>query len=219
MRPFTAYDLKLLINKGIHDIVKPAWIEDSVASGKLVPLSKKYACVVQRIISLLNLTRYFFHATARRQETAEYNEGADSDTAMDDGPVTAGPSAQANDSETEDDDSDTEGKAQLKEEQLEDPSLAEWFIISDDKKAPPPAANANDSETEPDSDNADVADEGEDHWDDEYVHVSQEGKEEVKEAVKEEVKEEVKAEEMEDVKMGEDPQAMEYDQEKIFRHL
>lgn len=142
---------------------------------------------------------------------------------MDDGPVTAGPSAQANDSQTEDDDSDAEDKAQVKEEQPEDPSLAEWFTISDDKKAPAPAANANDSETEPDSDNADVADEGEDHWDDEYVHVSQEGKEEVKEEVKEEGKEEVlekfKAEEMEDVKMGEDAQAMEYDQEKIFRHL
>ncbi|KAF9499593.1 ATP-dependent DNA ligase [Pleurotus eryngii] len=199
----TPYDLKLLVNKGVHDIVTPAWIEDSVANGKLVPLSKKY----------------FFHATARRQETAEYNEGADSDTTMDDGPVTAGPSAQASHSETEDDDSDSEDKAQVKEEQPEDPSLAEWFTISDDKKAPAPAANANDSETEPDSDNADVADEGEDHWDDEYVHVSLEGKEETKEEVKEEVPENLKAEEMEDVKMGEDAQAMEYDQEKIFRHL
>ena len=36
-----AYDLKLLIDKGIHDIVKPGWVKESVGLGELVPLRKK----------------------------------------------------------------------------------------------------------------------------------------------------------------------------------
>jgi DNA ligase-4 len=47
----------MIMNKGIHDIIRPQWIFDSIASGELVPMSRKY----------------FFHATAERMESGEYN--------------------------------------------------------------------------------------------------------------------------------------------------
>ena len=36
-----AYDLKLIINKDNHDVVKPQWVRDCVAKEVLVPLRKK----------------------------------------------------------------------------------------------------------------------------------------------------------------------------------
>jgi len=38
---FVAYDIKLLIDKGNVDIIRPQWIRDSIARGELVPLKKK----------------------------------------------------------------------------------------------------------------------------------------------------------------------------------
>lgn len=37
-----AYDLKLLIDKGIYDVLKPAWIIDSIELGHTAPFQKKY---------------------------------------------------------------------------------------------------------------------------------------------------------------------------------
>jgi hypothetical protein len=37
-----AYDLKLLIDKGIYDVLKPNWVTDSIALGQHVPFRKKY---------------------------------------------------------------------------------------------------------------------------------------------------------------------------------
>jgi hypothetical protein len=40
--PHAAYDLKILINSGEHDILKPSWIQDCVRRGELVPMRKRY---------------------------------------------------------------------------------------------------------------------------------------------------------------------------------
>ncbi len=42
---FSAYDIKLIMNKDICDIIRPQWILDCVAQGEIVPLTKK--CVPQ----------------------------------------------------------------------------------------------------------------------------------------------------------------------------
>lgn len=40
-RCFAAYDIKLLIDKGNVDIIRPQWIVNCIARGELVPLKKK----------------------------------------------------------------------------------------------------------------------------------------------------------------------------------
>lgn len=37
-----AYDIKMIMNKGIIDIIRPEWIKDSVTKGELMPFKKKY---------------------------------------------------------------------------------------------------------------------------------------------------------------------------------
>lgn len=37
-----AYDLKLVMDKGVCDIIRPQWILDCVANEKILPLTKKY---------------------------------------------------------------------------------------------------------------------------------------------------------------------------------
>jgi hypothetical protein len=39
---FAAYDLKLLLDKGIYDVLKPRWITDSITLGHPAPFKKKY---------------------------------------------------------------------------------------------------------------------------------------------------------------------------------
>lgn len=38
-----AYDLKLLIEKGIYDVLRPNWVTDSIALGHPAPFRKKYS--------------------------------------------------------------------------------------------------------------------------------------------------------------------------------
>ena len=59
-----AYDIKLIMDKGVFDIIRPQWLFDSISNKELVPMSEKY----------------FFHATAERMESEEYrNEDGDLD--------------------------------------------------------------------------------------------------------------------------------------------
>ncbi|KAL0953630.1 hypothetical protein HGRIS_004835 [Hohenbuehelia grisea] len=214
----TPYDIQLLINKGIFDIIKPQWVHDSIAKGKLALLTEKY----------------FFFATPARTQTAEYLAGAREDSPMDEDSKApapeAGPSVTA-DSETEDDDDENVPKP--KEEPLEDSSLAEWFKV-DDKKTPSsnkhlPLDNS-DTETDEDSDNADVADDGGDGetLGDEWLKIEASGALDETQATTSETNTDgylqanskgKEIEKSEDVKMGEDADAMEYDQELIFKHL
>ena len=41
-----AYDIRLLVNKGTVDIVRPQWVLDCVARDELVPLKKRYVIKV-----------------------------------------------------------------------------------------------------------------------------------------------------------------------------
>ena len=36
-----AYDLKLMIDKGKYDVVRPSWVEDSITLGRCAPFRKK----------------------------------------------------------------------------------------------------------------------------------------------------------------------------------
>lgn len=37
-----AYDIKSIMDKGLHDIIRPQWIIDCVAASEKVAMSKKY---------------------------------------------------------------------------------------------------------------------------------------------------------------------------------
>ncbi|KZV67055.1 DNA ligase 4 [Peniophora sp. CONT] len=216
----TPYDIKMIMNKDVHDIIRPQWLLDCVAAGERLPLKKKY----------------FFHATDERENHREYrllergdvegsdteSEGEDDDEpadAMQDSPPPPSRSAAASPHDT-----------QMTEEEdvISDPSLQDWFAVRDGREVPG-GGNDEDSATDPESDNDDTRDE-EDDWfgvqtpdtldddvpnavsqldvgsqktiDDDFINVSQEH-----------------APIDEDVKMGESDDAMTYDEERIFTHL
>ncbi|KAH6915882.1 DNA ligase 4 [Coprinopsis sp. MPI-PUGE-AT-0042] len=196
------YDLKLVINKGVNDVIKPLWIQHSIEQGAPAPFHKKY----------------FFHATESRMDTDEYQEEAeDEDEAgpSGTGPVVneQAPAAPADDNSGTEDDEEQEPK--VKEE---DPDLDGWFKV-DDRRSPTlsSADVADDSATENDSDNDDVKEEEDPDLDDWF---------QVKDADTKEAnppQTEVGMEEADDadgdVKMGETDDAMHYDPDAIFRHL
>ncbi|GLB41800.1 putative DNA ligase [Lyophyllum shimeji] len=188
------YDLKLLIDKGIHDVIKPEWITDSIVLGHLAPFSKKY----------------FFHASNARLETDEYNENEgtdDEETACallpavhvkPEFPPSAIP------------------PPVVKEERPEemDPALAEWFKIDRAAREEEDVKKDPDTATDEDSDNADVAEDDEDVDLDEWFSVK-------KPSMEQESAEEIQTPALQDVevKMGESEAAMVYDQDLIFEHL
>nr|Q7Z7W5.1 RecName: Full=DNA ligase 4; AltName: Full=DNA ligase IV; AltName: Full=Polydeoxyribonucleotide synthase [ATP] 4 [Coprinopsis cinerea]BAC76766.1 DNA ligase IV [Coprinopsis cinerea]BAD93669.1 DNA ligase IV [Coprinopsis cinerea] len=199
----TPYDLKLVIDKGIHDVIKPSWITDSVTLGEPAPFKKKY----------------FFHATEERKYADEYNE----DDGEEEGAV---PSADEQErdvksgtvepgSETEDE--DEEQAPEIKEEQ--DGELHEWLKVDDRKSPALPAHDEEDSVTEDDSDNADVADEEEPDLDD-WFQVKGETEDEGAGALATASRHRETTPDVDgDVKMGESEEAMDYDPDVIFKHL
>ncbi|KAF6761657.1 DNA ligase 4 [Ephemerocybe angulata] len=222
----TPYDLKLVIDRGLHDVIKPAWITDSIKKGEPVPFRK----------------RYFFHATDARmiEDDSSDDEGdenvkanADDDgnssvTEDEDGVDAAGPlgaAPQAGASKVgADRDRRVGSEAAPKEEEddaLLNGPLAEWFKV-DAKDAnegsPPGRDNPEDSETENDSDNADVAghEEVEEADLDDWFQVRDAGTREPV-ASASNIEEEKTMDE--DVKMGETEEAMDYDPDVIFKHL
>ncbi|KAH7914811.1 ATP dependent DNA ligase domain-containing protein [Hygrophoropsis aurantiaca] len=141
----TPYDIKLLINKGTIDIVKPQWILDCAAREEIVPLRKKY----------------FFHASIDRQVSSEWNEDDDEDISM------------ADDTIKQDSKMTTaHGSETPKEEPVEiDPALADWFKV--DTKSIPLEDSDTETETDADSVNDDVYSEGND--DDDWFKVASSG--------------------------------------------
>jgi len=123
---------------------------------------------------------------------------------------------------------ESEAAPAVKEEKM-DPELAEWFKVDEEQVPGTPRWHEDDgnddSVTEDDSDNEDVA--GEPHQDGDLddwmmvkpgdhggdVQASSKASGKEPEKVETDVKIET------DVKMGESEDAMEYDQESIFRHL
>ncbi|RDB23717.1 DNA ligase 4 [Hypsizygus marmoreus] len=193
----TPYDLKLLIDKGIYDIIKPEWITESITLGKLAPFRKKY----------------FFHPSRARAETDEYNGGEASEEEDASAPV----ASTSNLSQSP--------VPPVKEEEPEvemDPALADWFNI--DTSHEQDIKNEPESATDNDSDNADVADEDQDVDLDDWFSVKQPsaGEVQAKEPGLSSKDGEAGSRTHDgfvDIKMGESESAMEYDQEYIFKHL
>ncbi|KAG6812748.1 hypothetical protein H0H92_000794 [Tricholoma furcatifolium] len=191
----TPYDLKLLIDKDMCDVLRPEWVIDSVENANLAPLLKKY----------------FFHATTERVDNNDFAEEENEDEKA---------SMSIKPEEDEGNSSSLQAKEEsptpsVKEEQTDevDPALAEWLKLDLEKE--------NDdvkyeSVTDADSDNADVA--GEDDDFDYWFSVKKTSTEPATELHPTEP-ESSTAISPTDVKMGESDNAMEYDQDMIFRHL
>ncbi|KAI0766955.1 DNA ligase 4 [Trametes elegans] len=202
----TPYDIKLIVNKGVCDIIRPQWILDCVAQEEIVPLTKKY----------------FFHATARRKETDEYGmEDSDTEEEPDE---EGGPSQSMAPPVSRKSSSPSHAESSPEDKVEADPSLAEWFDVGG-KPLPLSGARRVDSETEsetepePDSDNEDVEPEPEvgAEGDDDWEQVERES------GSSQPANEEVGCVRCGDAAsaagMGEDASAMHYDEERIFKHL
>ncbi|KAF8551211.1 ATP-dependent DNA ligase [Imleria badia] len=146
------YDIKMLVNKGTVDIVRPQWVLDCVARDELVPLKK----------------RYFFHASDDRQMSAEYNERDSEDEEMDD-EVQARSRAQDASLNIPAAPEGIEPKVEPAEDV--DPALADWLSVD-----PRQTVTDDDSATEPESD-ADSVNDDIDKDTDEWIAVEPSGSE------------------------------------------
>ncbi|KAI0793877.1 DNA ligase 4 [Fomes fomentarius] len=204
----TPYDLKLIMNKDVCDVIRPQWVLDCVAQEEIVPLTKKY----------------FFHATSARRETNEYNAG-DSDT-EEEHSQPASPIASDSRSSTLGQRASSEEKEQARQSQI-DPSMAEWFDIGAKSHTATSQESETESETEPepdepepDSENEDVKPEAETEAgfdDDDWERIEKESDTQSQPNASD-IKGKVKDEDN-DVRMGETDDAMHYDEEHIFKHL
>ena len=129
----TPYDLKLLINKGTVDVIKPKWIYDSVARGKLVPM-----------------TKYLFHATEERRLDPDFEHIED--TTKEDKPNIDEISAFGDDAV----DAKAHG-SKIKEEINGDDDSGSWFKVTAD--GDDAEASHTESETDKDSANNNVVSE------------------------------------------------------------
>ncbi|KAJ3559037.1 hypothetical protein NM688_g581 [Phlebia brevispora] len=150
----TPYDIKLIMDKDVHSIIRPEWIKDCIAKDALVPLTKKY----------------FFHATTARMENEEYqreDEGEEEEPEE----VASPQPEEASEEATE---PEATPSAEEKEEEI-DPALADWFKVEKEETPERPDLRQNeaDSETEPDSENEDVKDEDADvnEPDDDWLNI------------------------------------------------
>ncbi|KAI0704277.1 ATP dependent DNA ligase domain-containing protein [Cytidiella melzeri] len=197
----TPYDIKLIMQRGVFDIIRPAWIKGCIAKGELLPLTKKY----------------FFHATENRKTAIGYDADVDSED------------LDGSDTEPEDVDMDPEASAVPEtpatlasdppDENQVDPSLADWFQV-DSKDAQTEKVEQDDgSETEPESDNMDVQDvdaDVEDPDDDDWYNFPTATQLTQSQS---QSQSQTQPKSREAAKMGETVTAMEYDQTLIFTHL
>ncbi|KAI9440740.1 ATP dependent DNA ligase domain-containing protein [Lactarius indigo] len=203
------YDIKLIMNKGMHDIVRPQWIFDSIANGVLAPMSRKY----------------FFHATAERMESDEYNNLDDEVERRSSG---------------EDVGAEMAGSPGLLDSKVSEPKegdseMQDWLQIGPEANASENDQDDADSATDPDSD-----DEDNDNWFNVEPPQPSSGEEVTgMEVILGVILEgvafifrfllcqvDVSDNEYERVNVGDSGQArmgeessMEYDQERIFKHL
>ncbi|KAH0836355.1 DNA ligase 4 [Lanmaoa asiatica] len=121
------YDIKLLVNKGTVDIVRPQWVLDCVARDELLPLKKRYTIREEASVQFLHvhkLHRYFFHPSDNRRISAEYDEpDSEDDEEMDDEPQQR--------SREQDADLKTPTSIEAKVEPAEemDPTLVDWLSV------------------------------------------------------------------------------------------
>ncbi|KAI9457174.1 ATP dependent DNA ligase domain-containing protein [Boletus coccyginus] len=185
------YDIRLLVNKGTVDIVRPQWLLDCVARDELVSLKKKY----------------FFHASDDRQTSAEYNECNSEGEEMDDKPQE--PSGEQDASPQI---PTTPEGIDPKVEPAEDvdPALAEWLNV--DSRHTVTEDSATESESDADSLNDDI-----DKDADEWIAMEASGSETLESFDVLSLSEEKAQTQPEDVDIGE--AASEYDTTLIFKHL
>ncbi|KAI3619578.1 dna ligase iv [Moniliophthora roreri] len=213
----TPYNVKLIIDKGIHDIIKPEWVRDSDALKGRAPLSK----------------RYFFHATASREDTDEYQREEDEEQPSIADEETSHPVdlTEGEDSKMSDNKPDLRTRDQGRASEIApsngtklDPRLAAWLKPEDDshdatEKSSAGAADASETESEYDSDNADVTEDAEqvkeEDLDDWFSTRADDLNETAPASSLKEGDSQVKG----PIKMGEDDSVMEYDQNLIFKHL
>ncbi|KAH7924280.1 ATP-dependent DNA ligase [Leucogyrophana mollusca] len=186
----TPYDIKLLINKGTIDIVKPQWIVDCIAQEEIIPLRKKY----------------LFHASIDRQQSSEYNEeDVDEDYDMRDG--TGEQDARLNVPAI------SEGEEAKEEFEEADVTLADWFKV--DTRPAPNEGSDTETETDADSVNDDVKlEDDENDW-----FKIEPSDSSVLEMDIADGHADNNAEAKPDVTMGENGKAKEYDSSLIFSHL
>ncbi|KAG6891205.1 hypothetical protein C0995_008457 [Termitomyces sp. Mi166 len=190
----TPYDLKLLIDKGLYDVIKPEWVTDSVENQALAPFLK----------------RYFFHAKTERVEEDDFEDAGvkiDEETNKKEDP--GSPVLQAKERSPTLSVKEEQSDA-VKEEQPDDPDLADWFKVNNSQQE---EDVKYESVTDADSDNADVADEDDDF--DDWFNIKKPSTEPSTSVEPESSG----TSSFVEVTMGETEEAMEYDQEKIFRHL
>ncbi|KAF8433261.1 ATP dependent DNA ligase domain-containing protein [Boletus edulis BED1] len=187
------YDIKMLVNKGTVDIVRPQWILDCVARDELVSLKK----------------RYFFHASDDRQASAEYNQH-DSEDENEMGDEARQPPREQFEDASFKKPATPEG-IEAKMEPVEDPALADWLRVDAGKAA------TDDSATEPESDADSVNDDVENDLD-EWVAVEPSGSETLDSFQVMSLSEEEAQTQPEDVTMGEASDQA-YDTTLIFKHL
>lgn len=211
----TPYDLQLIIRKDANDVVRPQWIMDCIAESELVPMQKKY----------------FFFASSRRKSTDEYgdNEGGDAEGSVTEDSSDDEPAPQASQGTSK-------RKRSLKSEEPEvsdlketststqpkidlDPELAEWLEGGDDDAEDKPKTDhvPLEVDSDNDSDNADVGneDDGMDFW----LNVDRDDVEGTQDTLSTTQKTDDQASNALDVRMGDDNNAMHYDEEQIFKHL
>ncbi|TDL23778.1 DNA ligase 4 [Rickenella mellea] len=202
----TPYDLKLMKDKDLHDIIRPQWIHDCIAAGELVPLRKKY----------------FFHATTSRVLDKDYNDDGDEDKDhlednmyYNDDAANAGSSGVSTNEPTEEEHHDGPDKT---EDIKDDDELSEWFKVGGEPGSSRMGAGEADSETDPDSGNEEETLDADDNTA-EWFKVSSPTRNAGK-GVSEDTGEPDGDQTLdEDVQMGEDKDATEYDQDSIFLHL
>jgi DNA ligase-4 len=118
------------MNKGLYDIVRPRWLFDSITNNELVPMSKKY----------------FFHATAERMNSEDY------DDENDDGLEMGSPEASALRKSAP---PGTHVDTEMSGSKEEDSDMQDWLQIEPGSNVAENIHDDAESVTDPDSDNED----------------------------------------------------------------
>lgn len=119
------------MNKGLYDIIRPRWLFDSIANNKLVPMSKKY----------------FFHATAERINSEDYDDEDDDDDLEGRSPEESMLRKSASPG--------THVDAEMSELKDEDSDMHDWLQIEPGSNVAENLRDDAESATDPDSDNED----------------------------------------------------------------
>lgn len=190
----TPYDIKLIMNRDVCDIIKPQWIRESVTKSERMPLTK----------------RYFFHATSRRMEEDEYvqDDGSLEELAL-------------TDQHEEPLETNDKGDATQEDPSIADwfkveksSNRSEIQHDDTDSETEPDSDNDDVNRDEDIADEDDISD---------WVNVDNEDSLKTEEDPVQDASSQLESTHIQEsepqFRMGETEEAREYDQELIFRHL